>query len=278
MRNFVVYAPHYNEMAGGIIALHKLCDLINRLGGTAFLHPFHHFGVREEFISPVRWMGDDDSYGDNWIVVYPEVIGGNPLKARNVVRWLLHDPGFHTGSIDYGSNELHIRFANYFDEFHWPECTLSDNLLTVVDYNFALFNDDDAAEERRGSAYCVRKGVGKPIQHDLTDSILIDDMSHAEVASVFKRVSVFYSYDTRTAYSKMAVLCGCDSVVIPDDGVTEARWATTEQAALGVAYGVENIEKARATAHLVKPYCEQLENDSARSVAEFMNEADSFFG
>jgi hypothetical protein len=146
-----------------------------------------------------------------------------------------------------------------------------------VDLNFDIYNTNGASDQRSGSAYCVRKGNGKQLQHDLNNSILIDGKSHAEVADIFKRVKTFYSYDTTTTYSHFAVLCGCDSVVIPDPGVSEIEWREDPKDRYGIAYGLDNIESARMTAHLVKPMLMEYQKNSVKSVLSFIIEVNDFF-
>ena len=309
VRNFLIYAPPFTHEYGGIVALHKLCDVINRAGGRAFIHPYldlievnalnidqaldhceaqrafyddvvaaKKFPVKAEFITPVTHVFNDLEYGDDWIIVYPEITSGNPLRAKNIVRWLLHNPGFHTGRINYGPNELYFRYSNAFDEFRFPGSRTSESFLKIEHWDFGLFNSEGAAASRFGSAYCVRKGWTKPIQHDLTYSILIDGRDLEEIARIFKKVKVFYSYDTRTAFSHLAVLCGCDSVVIPDSGVPESEWASEgEELYSGIAYGIENLDKARMTAPRLKPYLLGAEQRTVQSVVSFMKEADEFF-
>lgn len=302
MRKFLIYASPYTRKWGGVISLHKLCHLINEVGGTAFMHPnyldlvevnflnidaavdyarsqwnfvqnFDERGyVSPRFNTPVRHIINDGQYGDDWIIVYPEITLGNPLGARNIVRWLLNDPGKLFGRISYGRDEFHIRFHPIFDEFHLPYCRLSENFLTVMDYDFDVYNDDGAPKERVGSAYLIKKGAGKPIEHDLTDSILIDDLEQEEIAEVFRSVKTFYSYDTKTAYSNLAVVCGCDSVVIPDPGVPRPP-----EMPAGVAYGIEEIEAARESAHLIKPLLEEIKDSAIPLVISFMEEANAFF-
>lgn len=302
MRKFLIYASPYTRKWGGVISLHKLCHLINEVGGTAFMHPNYLDVVEVNFLNidaaveyarsqwnfvqtfdergyvspklntPVRHILNDGQYGDDWIIVYPEITAGNPLGAKNVVRWLLNNPGNQSGRISYGQHELYIRFHPIFDELYLPTCTLSENFLTVMDYDFDVYNDEGAPAERFGSAYTIKKGVGKPIQHDLTDSVLIDELEQEEIAQVFKSVKTFYSYDTKTAYSQLAVLCGCDSVVIPDPGVPRPP-----EMPAGVAYGIEEIETARESAHLIKPLLEAIKASAVQQVVSFMEESDAFF-
>jgi len=307
MRKFLIYASPYTRKWGGVISLHKLCHLINEVGGTAFMHPnyldvvdanfanidavveyarsqwnfvqtFDERGyVSPKLNTPVRHILNDGQYGDDWIIVYPEITAGNPLGAKNVVRWLMHNPGFHTGRISYGQNEFHIRFSESYDEFRLPNCYFSGSLLRVMDYDFDIFNMDDAAIKRSGTAYLIKKGAGKPIVHDLADSILIDDLEQEEIARVFKSVTTFISYDTHTAYSQLGILCGCDSVVMPDPGVPKSEcW--NGGIPLGIAYGPEEIELARETAHLVEPQMQAIKDHAVQQVIDFMNEADAFFG
>ena len=40
VKKYIIFAPSYNENVGGSIALHKLCDLINRGGNEAYLYPY----------------------------------------------------------------------------------------------------------------------------------------------------------------------------------------------------------------------------------------------
>ena len=100
---------------------------------------------------------------EDTIVIYAEIIAGNPLGAKNVVRWLLHDPGFHSGHIYYEPGELYFRFNEAVKPFAFPGSTTSDLFLTVVQYPLDLYNLDGALpeSERQGSAYCLRKGAHK---------------------------------------------------------------------------------------------------------------------
>lgn len=91
-------------------------------------------------------------------------------------------------------------------------------------------------------------------------------------------MKTFYSYDPIACYSQLAALCGCVSVVVPRPGLTKEEWLTEPGMTYGVAYGEADIPNAMATAHLVKPYLESLEEQSVGQVVDFMAEANGFCG
>jgi len=312
-RKYLIVAPSYNENNGGCIVQHKLCSILNDLGYESYLYPpstryyelntsvfdlsiksvfgifrrivlqlykeykeYKEYKINPAFNSPL-FTGKNTYFDDDWVVVYPEITFGNPLKAKNVVRWLLHQPGFHTGKIFYEKNELLVKFNSAISGFYFSGSHTSSNELKVIYYPLEYYNLENIPETRSGTAYCLRKGIDKPIQHDLDNSILIDGKSHIEIATIFKQVKTFISYDTLTAYSLFAVLCGCDSIVIPDDGVTEAQWYPNPKDRYGLSYGFDGVEKARKTAHLVKEYVSEEENKSIGNTSNFILDCDDFF-
>jgi hypothetical protein len=309
MRTIVIFAHSYNDGSGGIIALHKLCDIVNAIGGKAYLVPYFDtytinklyswrnafrvfnrvfndklrelrpgkFKTHPHFTSPVLRTLPRHGFGDDHIVVYPQITFGNPLQAKNVVRWLLHNPGAVGENVYYGPGEIYFKYHAGLKDFNYPGSVTSKNLLKVIHFPFDVYNNEGASASRKGTAYCIRKGRHKTMVHDLNDSILIDGKSHAEIADIFKRVKTFISYDAYTAFSRLAVLCGCESVVIPDEGVGEEEWRPDPSSRYGIAYGFENLEKARQTAPMLKEIVEREQSESVTHVARFMEEANTFF-
>jgi hypothetical protein len=234
-------------------------------------------GVNPSFVTPVRCIFDDLRYGDDWIVVYPEIVLGNPLGAKNVVRWFLHDPGFHTGVCCVGRGEFHLRFSSATKPFLFPGCHFSERLLEVFYFDFELFNSNGTAESREGTAYCIRKGVGREIQHEMTNSIKVDGLPLRDISKIFRKVVSFYSYDLRTGLSQLAALCGCESVVVPDANLSENDWSPDCRHRYGVAYGIERMDEARSTLHLLKPHLEALQERVYGIVGEFVLEVNKYF-
>ena len=299
---YILYAPPYDEESGGAIALHRLCHLINECGGEAYLHPFvpsydlhlhnvaqlgqfakaiyetanlANYRINGAFKTPVIPPKENFIPGNDCIVVYPEIIFGNPLRAPNVVRWLLHNPGHHTGKIYYGPREVYYRYADHFlGDFRFPGSAMSDIILRVQYSPFELYRGQpgEPAHERAGTAYCIRKGKGRAIVHDTENSILIDGKSHKEVSAIFRSVKRFISYDPQTYYSYLAVVAGCESIVVPPDNTTKEQWKPTVEDRYGLAYGFDDLEFALATRHLALEHQISLDQDSQRNAKEFMND------
>lgn len=302
---FIIYSPPWDENSGGSIALHKLCHLINAAGGRARLYPqqmaftLHPHNLSEvgRVVREIRGQLEAPGYArspelntptvrpratarvsDECCVVYAEVVDDNPLRAKNVVRWLLHEPGFHTGRIHYGTGEFYIRYSEDFPDFRLPGSTTSEHFLTVTHAPIRTYLNARGSAQRSGSAYCIRKGKGRPIEHDLTDSILIDDKPHAEVAEIFHRVERFYCYDPNTLYSNLAALCGCDSIVMPPPGMRIEQWRPNPADRAGIAFGMDDLERARGTRGQVLARMLEREDASLDSVRRFIEEVRVHFG
>ena len=246
-----------------------------------FNHNRHSLQTNPSFNTPCLDISDAHEIADNdeYVVIYPEVVMGNPLKAKNVVRWLLHTPGFHTNQTNYGPNELYFRFSVETPYFSHPGSTTSEQFLTVVHFPTEIYNMGGASQERQGTAYCMRKGAGKEIVHDLRDSICIDGKSHEEIAEIFKRVKTFYCYDTRTAYYYFASLCGCETIVIPDEGISEEEWLPQPVSRVGIRYGIDSPKNySKSTPEDVRNFLGQEENYASIRVKNCLEEIDVYFG
>ena len=304
-KKYLIFAPSYNENSGGAIVLHKLCHLLNDLGYEASLFPFFvnyeisHLGFLKSILSifqkekkrilksyrlcasfntPVIKSLKDIDF-DEYIVVYPEIVFGNPLGAKNIVRWFLHQPGHRTGKIYYGKGELYFKFNSAIDDFYFPGSKTSDNELKIIHYPLDIYYEPSVSSVRKGTAYCIRKGRNKKILHDLNGSINIDGKSHEEIANIFRKVELFISYDVYTAYSVFAVLCGSMSVVVPDENMTIDDWYPNLSDRNGIAYGfsVEEINRAKKTRSKVKDYVINEEKQSKYNAQKFVFESQLFF-
>lgn len=296
---FIIVAPSYNENKGGALVLHKLCHLLNSYGHEAWLFPYisesdgtingrilackrlikrilFPFTTNPHFNTPIIRL--KRNIPKDIVAIYPEIINGNPLNKQKVVRWFLHHPGYHTGSIKYGINEFYISYKSFGRGEEFTNSHFSKNELTITHFFNDVYNTESAVadEHRTGSAYCMRKGVGRKIVHDLKDSILIDGMSHQEIALIFKRTKYFYCYDQYTAYFWFSIMCGCIPVVIPLNDVSKTEWYPNEEDRLGIAYGIQDIDYAVKTRLLALNKFAQLERENINNINTFVDELKFF--
>lgn len=305
MRKFLIFAPGFNENRGGPICLHRLCHELNQLEMTsASLTPhFDTFDIsRRSFIKPLGRLikygfVDVRSYRthpdlntpvimspgsgeelDDFVVIYPEIVDGNPLNAQNVVRWLLYVPGGHSGRIHYGTGEMYVRFNSGVGRFEIPGSVTVADQLKIVHYPLDIYWQPQDGSARSGCAYAVRKGRGKPLIHHPPDAICIDGRSHQDVAAILRGVKTFVSYDPYTAYSLFAAISGCDSVVIPDDGVSEDEWYPDPADRYGISYGWDRLDHARKTRSLVRERMLAEQGRNREQARTFSGNVDSYFG
>lgn len=304
---FVIYAPSFDERSGGSIALHLLCDLLNKHGSEAYISKVLHIKIAKNksfYFNLTRykclWLYEKwlklkmffyeifiyktyrgfntpsfpfDRVDDDFIAVYPEVVSGNPLNATHVIRWFLNKPGFFTNQINYGQNELYFYYAKHFNCFK-----LNPNLdrkLTLLWVNNTVFKQTNFGE-RSGTCYMLRKGGDRPIIHGLSDSICLDGRSNKDIAAIMNQCKQFICYDLYTMYSRYAVMCGCESIVVPDPDLSEDDWRE-ESLRYGIAYGFENLEKARKSIPKMFESLKKQEDNMLHDIKNFINISHNFF-
>jgi hypothetical protein len=306
MQKFLIFAPGFDANVGGVVCLHRLCHELNQieLASAAlvpykatfeitrrnFIKPlarsaksslkasFTRYSTHPDFDTPVMTSPGRGIRLDDYVVVYPEVVNGNPLGARNVVRWLLYPPGGITGKIKYGPGELYVPFSSAIGRFELPGSTTLTDQLKIVHYPLDIYSPTPDGTPKSGTAYAVRKGSAKPLVHHPDDAVCIDGLSHEEIAVILQRVRTFVSYDSYTAYSLFAAALGCESVVIPDDGVSLEMWYPDPEDRYGISYGWEQLDHARATRHLVRERMLAEQGRNPERARRFVDNISDYFG
>lgn len=293
---FVMYGPHYDDNTGGIIVLYKLCQLLNDLNHEAKVwhwtryHPHESRVINGKFSNYFNYMQpiklEDDPHHftyqpaslediDDSIVIYPEIIEGNPLGAKRVVRWLLYKPGARPGtSCAFGVDELTF----FYSEKYLPNGWAADpqRKLTISDWKTHTYTRTNLGN-REGVCYMVRKGVDLPLDYHPVDAMRVDDISHADLSAVFNRCKQFISYDAFSAYSTYAALCGCDSIVVPRPELSLEDWRKSYPYGDGVAYGLDDVERARQTWPQMVSAIENAEVENRAMAINFVSVCESYF-
>lgn len=279
---YIVYAPTFDVDSGGTIFLHELVNVLNNLGEDAYLWPMapvykpSRMNRLSAWLRPQNFACDpalntpiaqETDLRDDTIVVYPELVLGNPLGAKNVARWLLYKPG-KMHPYEFGKDEM---FFRAFEKADLPELTGGAPELFLWKVNNTYRNENRA--DRKGVCYIVRKGSYKDriSVTEEPDAIQIDKLSHAEVNDIFNRCDVFYSYDEATMYSQYAAICGCLSIVVPGDHASRAEWAAEHDLYnAGIAYGLDDTEHALATRDQVADVVAKKEQAGIDTVKNFV--------
>jgi len=303
--NFIIVAPSYDNTSGGIVVLHKLCDLINEQGYSAKIFYYHRFplirslngcgfkhtllrlihislkrvirGKRVFKLDPEKHekttVAELQDLRENTIVIYPEIIYGNPLNHKNVVRWMLYKRKFLPRKRRAGFNELNFYYhKSYLDELSVIEGVLFLTLTNLMEDKYKQSNFG----VRQGYCHIVRKGKSRTLDQHPKDSILIDGLTHEETVKVFNEVEFCVSYDLYTALTRFAALCGCKVIIFPEEGVALEKWEPDEKYRYGLAYGWENISWAENTKHLLLR-TESQKNQNIVMTKKFLDKCLSHF-
>lgn len=300
-KKFIIVTPSFNENIGGVIALHLLCHRINSLGREAFIWDinrphettkglykklvylirrlnYERKRLKKKFITNAEWNTPEitniSKNIDDYIFIYPEIIQGNPLNASFFIRWLLYLPRHNHYSNENSKNHFNICYSE--------SCKRNLNQLIVEESLLcATWLHPDYRESfdtnRHGIAYQIRKHDSKAAIDMPNDAIKIDGLSHREIAKIFKQVEYFYSYDLYSFYSIYASLCGCKSIVVPQEGLNEENWRPEPKDRLGLAYGPEKIEWAISTRQDLKKYISEKQSEEIQQVKSLITLCDTRF-
>ncbi|MDP2183251.1 MAG: hypothetical protein Q8K99_11870 [Actinomycetota bacterium] len=205
---YLVFGPAYRHNCGGVRALHRLVHLLNERGQEAYSSEAGNPDWNEKHVS--EYKGDEGP-----IVVYPEVVFGNPVGGKKVVRWVLNVPGFVGGPTDYPAEDLVFTWSKKFLDL--PD----SRLLSVGSLEHELFNTEGVSEKTIDCFYVGRgitRGATLLPQTDGLLEITSDyPPTRKEVAALMKKTRTLYSYDDVTQVVSEALLCGCRVVLLPEN-------------------------------------------------------------
>jgi hypothetical protein len=288
--NILVYTHmhKFSFVDGGTVVEYNLAKLLDELGRNVRIYPSSGIKTNNSIFS--KFYNDDFPIDDNCIVIYCEGTQGNPLNAKNVVRWMLSELGKNV-PYDYvngwGKNEL-VYFFNSDKVFSNDEEMIGKKykLLTSIYINPLIKNYNDP--KRKNYCYTFRKShYHKTLRYAHPPNSFEINREHSmiECINIFNKHDIFISYDPLTFLNIMAAICGCVSVIIKVDGIpNHAEWLKTTavgsyvkvkgiEKLYGIAYGIAEIEWARNTLHLVaEQWADILEYCKTETIVPFLND------
>lgn len=230
-QEFVIVAPPYSPTSAGIVVLHELCHSLIEAGFAChivLLNPSqtpwaYHYNVdglsfnpalRRSVIDSEDGLAHVQAVLQTGITIYPEIVTGNPLNAKHVVRYFLNADGVMTGRksnfepADFCLTYNPMYFPNAHAVLHKP---IYDPLFQAKGCRPALERTVDVTYIGKGGAFA--------------ECFVIDNTVHVvrewpstkrELAALLKGTRYFYSWDSLTSTNLDAVLCGAIVVLLQD--------------------------------------------------------------
>jgi hypothetical protein len=222
----VVYSPKLEMWCGGLVCLYHSVKMFNERDHPLFQAKIYCFlddPIPNVFTDQFARLQDISE--EETIAIYPEIVRGNPLKAKNVIRWILLELGNETpvevAKSAWGPEDL---------VYHW-EPMVSKKQLTVPWINPVLLPDINITpiDQRTKTCFLFKKaGLWFPdinrVKFHPEDSIPLDNKLPQDVAPYLKECRHFYTYDVYTAFIYFAVMNGCVSIVLPHPDKTEDEY------------------------------------------------------
>lgn len=298
MIDFIVYGLPFTENYGGILVLYELAKTIKDLGYSVKIY------ASEQNLNPIfnDYYNHDknNKLSDTTFVIYPEIIDGNPLGAKRVIRWLLCKIGIHTNKdiINTWADTDLIYFYSPFDTklkdklndtvcttsiLNSPDVGLKLNVGCTFPYMYVYYNDplmiNDPSVKRNETKTCFtyRKALkfnNTPIEkiHEPNSMEIKYIFNHKMQKLYFSICTRFYCYDHYTGLVLNAIKCGCIAIIPKIEGVSEIEYLKSgafgyaDMRVPGLAYGIEEIPWAESSKDDIHIYIDKLIKNGVYSV------------
>ena len=221
MKPYVIWAPDYRNVSGGIRVLYLLGHLLRERGYRAEMMMTHG-----SFVGNPWGVPECVSVPADAIHVYPEIVQGNPSGSNRVVWWLLNH-----------AEKDGLKFV-------WHPNIGSGSVLNVPYLEADVFRPGDGVRsgvlvwQGKGSHCFVPEGA-RLITHRWP-------ATRAELAEVLRSAEYLISFDAYTALVHEATLCGCPVVVKDDGNWNLAKAASGPMRIYGAVDDESKLDEARA--------------------------------
>ncbi len=285
MKNpYYIIAPRYIRTSAGVRVLYRLCDAINKAGGSAYIYlrPNLTWALCSSpmDVAPQLTKKIVDYHHQNSltpIVIYPETFKVAKLSAPFRVRYILNydDHLFQNDPLE--DDDFLLAYSeNIFNKIKIDK-PMGKIFLPVSDH---IFYCPPKFESRSGGVFYAGKYkyhfAGKTFA--LTDGLpeitrdKIDSQTPDQIRDLFQKSEFFYCYED-SALALEAILCGCPVVFVPNDHFHETLGGK-EIDGLGYAWGdsPEQLAHAKNTVVAARERYLELLEDANESVKIFIKD------
>lgn len=270
---FVIHVPPWNETSGGDNILWNLGRILFEKGYDVKMWVEKMSDHESNVI--FRRYTNEIGYGDDTVVIYPEMILHNPLQATNIVRFVLY--GAHLYDY-YQPNEKIYYLA--------PFCKNNKDFKCLQGWYVSSKIENRNLPRTNESCYMLKKGGRSPImrkrfEQNPPPGLNIEALGkHTDIIEVFNTTKYFHCYDPVCFLTIMATLCGCITIQHPYDDYTREEWEYASSFGAvgklkGVAYGIEELPYAEATLHEAPEQFKEFMKNSDRTIDRFIEDMES---
>jgi hypothetical protein len=239
---YYIVSPPFTEKSAGVKVLHMLCHALNVNGQRAYTvvmntRPQGGEVYCARFVAPALTPEAKQHYaarGIDPIVIYPDIVSGNPLNAKRVVRWLLAPAGAYGGDKAFPATDSVWSYSTRI-----ARAAGYPNVLTCPASDPAVFVPSPGIE-RHGTCFYSHKHRllgGRLTDEAIHSTEITRQMPRADVIRLLQHSELFYAYED-TFLIMEAVLCGCPAVLLPSETFKECH-TLEDFGTNGVAWGNE---------------------------------------
>lgn len=205
---YYVYSPSWTHLSSGARALHLLVHFLNKAGHKAYLCPPSGEGycINPTLETPLIKPEFENFYnhsGIDPIIVYPDIVKGNPFNGRKVVRWLLAPAGLYGGDTVFPATD---KIWGYRSDIAKPTLCLPTFDQRVFYHGTGI---------RSGTCFYSHKYDkihGNKLLPITSLSCRLEG-SPEHIAYILRRSEKCYVYE-QTEIAVLAPLCGCPVEVV----------------------------------------------------------------
>jgi len=247
MKPYAIVCPQYDHTSGGIKVMYGLYGHLLARGYEVYMNQFPEGDV---------------------IAIYPEIVGGNPINATTVVRYILNKLGvMHTGGME-PLREIDPTEHNYYFSRIFGD-TDDDHYMFLPIINTDIFKDQGKKRDKRA----VFVGKGEDLGLHKPGAIIIDRslaQDQQELADLLNECSVIHQYDPISAMSEVARLCGCRVELLNDQYSRDDYETKYEPGANGISFGSQEHEELDTEAF--REHYMQMKVDFKKQLDKFIEE------
>lgn len=227
----VFYLDKINDAVGGANILLYTAHKINQMKHpkiSAKIYTANGVNIANRFVSENDYATPFEFTNNHTVVVYPENIKGNPLKGKNVIRWILLKLDYVIAKNKFWKKKDRIYSWEPHDVFsrltlpmhpkNMFDCEIKNNYKNLKTIDSVHLIKKARLLIKDFNNYTIYNPSHKDLNQHPIHSICLDEKDSLypqEMIKMFDSSKYFYCYDINTFWAVIAPLCGCITILCP---------------------------------------------------------------